>query len=92
MNTNQLHNKFAKLAFIMCIVLMLATVPFVTVSLAQQAVKEVKIGAIHPLTGFLARAGGQLKEGLDLAVEEINAAGGIKSLGGAKLVVLHSDS
>ena len=55
-------------------------------------VKEVKVGAIHPLTGFLARTGGQLKEGIDIAVEEINAAGGIKSLGGAKLVVSHADS
>ena len=27
-----------------------------------------------------------------MAVEEINAAGGIKSLGGAKLVLLHADS
>ena len=58
---------------------------------AQES-KDIKIGAIHPLTGFVARAGNQLKNGIDLAVEEINSKGGIKSLGGAKLAVLHTDS
>jgi branched-chain amino acid transport system substrate-binding protein len=61
-------------------------------SSAFSAEKEIKFGAIHPLTGFLAHGGNQLKEGHDVAIEEINAAGGIKSLGGAKLVVLHADS
>ena len=54
--------------------------------------EEIKFGAIHPTTGFLGRAGGQIKNGIDIAVEEINQAGGIKSLGGATLAPLHSDS
>ena len=58
----------------------------------EPAVKEIKIGAIHPLTGGLARDGSFLKNGIDLAVGNINAAGGIKSLGGARLVVSHADS
>lgn len=56
------------------------------------AIEEIKIGAIHPLTGGLARDGAFLKNGIDMAIEEINAAGGIRSLGGAKLVVSHADS
>ena len=62
------------------------------ISIPAAPAAEVKIGAIHPLTGFLARGGGQLKNGMDLAAEEINAAGGIKALGGAKLIIFHADS
>lgn len=57
-----------------------------------QTVKEVVVGAVHPLTGALAQDGAFLKNGIDLAVEEINGAGGIKALGGAKLVIKHADS
>ncbi len=53
---------------------------------------EVPIGHIHPLSGFLAFDGQELKNGLLLAVKEINDAGGVKSLGGAKLKVLDADS
>ncbi|MCL5950235.1 MAG: ABC transporter substrate-binding protein [Chloroflexi bacterium] len=56
------------------------------------AVTQVKIGSIHPLTGGLAQDGAFLKNSIDLAVDEINSAGGIKSLGGAKLVVEQADS
>ena len=54
--------------------------------------KEIPIGHIHPLSGFLAFDGQELANGLKLAVDEINAAGGIKSMGGAKLKVLTGDS
>jgi branched-chain amino acid transport system substrate-binding protein len=53
---------------------------------------EVVIGAIHPLSGALAQDGAFLRNGIDLAVEEINRAGGIGSLGGARLRVSHADS
>jgi len=53
---------------------------------------EILIGHIHPLSGFLAFDGQELKKGLQLAVDEINASGGIKSLGGAKLKLLDADS
>ena len=53
---------------------------------------EVIIGHIHPLSGFLGYLGNQLKNGCELAVEEINAAGGIKSLDGAKIKLLTADS
>jgi len=54
--------------------------------------KEIAIGQIHPLSGFLAFDGQELANGLKLAVDEINAAGGIKSMGGAKLKILTGDS
>jgi branched-chain amino acid transport system substrate-binding protein len=41
------------------------------------APKEIRIGATAPLTGPAAEAGVALKEGIVLAVEEVNAKGGI---------------
>lgn len=52
----------------------------------------VRIGAIYPLTGDLAKLGEENKNGLEMAIEEINAAGGIKSLGGAQIKLIWGDS
>lgn len=52
----------------------------------------VKIGSIHPLTGGLAGAGSRMDNAAKMAVEEINAAGGIASLGGALLELVSADS
>ncbi|MCU0576544.1 MAG: ABC transporter substrate-binding protein [Desulfobacterota bacterium] len=54
--------------------------------------KEVKIGNILPLSGPSASVGIQNQRAIELATEKINAAGGIKSLGGAKLVNIFTDS
>lgn len=53
---------------------------------------DIKIGSIHPLTGDLAGAGSLMNDGAKLAVEDINADGGIKSLGGRKLALDEGDS
>src|ERR1700688_3691126 len=45
----------------------------------------VKLGLLHPVTGALSYSGQQGRIGATMAVEEINAAGGIKALGGAKI-------
>jgi branched-chain amino acid transport system substrate-binding protein len=50
---------------------------------------EVRVGFVLPLTGPYAEAGQLQKAAVDMAVEEINAAGGIKSLGGAELVPVY---
>jgi branched-chain amino acid transport system substrate-binding protein len=63
-----------------------------TGGLGQTEDKVVKIGNIEPLSGPSAAVGLQGKNAREMAVEEINAAGGIKSLGGAKLVMLYADS
>ncbi len=55
-------------------------------------VKTVKIGNVEPLSGPSASVGVQGKQAREMAVEEINAAGGIKSLGGAKLELIYADS
>jgi len=55
---------------------------------AQQP-REIKIGAILPLTGDAASWGDQGKKGIDLAAEEINSAGGID---GSRLVVIYEDT
>ena len=54
--------------------------------------RTVKVGLIHPLSGFVAFNGQQCRIGALMAIEEVNAAGGIKSLGGAKLEPLLGDS
>lgn len=54
--------------------------------------KTIKIGNIIPLSGPSASVGQQGKNAREMAVEEINASGGIKSLGGAKLEMLYADS
>ncbi|MBS4224184.1 ABC transporter substrate-binding protein [Lederbergia citrea] len=48
-------------------------------------VKEVVVGVLYPTSGSLARLGGAALKAVELAAEDINEAGGIQSLGGAKL-------
>jgi ABC-type branched-subunit amino acid transport system substrate-binding protein len=50
---------------------------------------EIKIGGIFDLTGGLADMGALIEKGATLAVEEINAAGGV--LGGSNLTLLSED-
>jgi branched-chain amino acid transport system substrate-binding protein len=61
-------------------------------ALGRTQAKEVKLGYILPVTGPLAFEAQLALNGLQLAVDEVNAAGGIKSLGGAKLVLLPGDT
>src|SRR4029450_10317146 len=61
-----------------------------TVGRAQA--KEVKLGYILPVTGPLGFEAQLSLNGLQRAVDEINAAGGIKALGGAKLALLPGDT
>src|SRR5215468_11572226 len=62
-------------------------------SVAVQAQsKNVKSAVITPLSGPWARQGTLVKYGAETAVNEINAAGGIKALGGAKLELVAIDA
>jgi len=63
-----------------------------TTTEAPAPADPVKIGSIHPLTGGLAGAGSRMDNAAKMAVEEINAAGGIASLGGAPLELISADS
>ncbi len=53
--------------------------------------KEILVGSIHPLTGPLAPDGASVANGCQLAIEQKNAGGGIKSLGGARLKLVNAD-
>jgi branched-chain amino acid transport system substrate-binding protein len=54
--------------------------------------KTIKIGVVGPITGAMAEVGGDCRLGAQLAAEAVNAAGGIKSMGGARLELLLADS
>jgi len=51
-----------------------------------------KVGVVHPMTGPLAEPGQACRLGATMAAETINAAGGIKAMGGAKLELIFGDT
>ena len=53
---------------------------------------EVKVGLIAPMSGPWARQGDLMLKGANLAIDDINKAGGIKSMGGAKLKLIVFDA
>lgn len=52
----------------------------------------IKVGILQPVTGALAYDGQQGQIGAEAAIKAINDAGGIKSMGGAKLQVVFGDA
>ena len=58
---------------------------------AQQP-SEVKVGLLVPLSGIYARPGAVMRMGAEMAIDHINAQGGVKALGGAKLKLVVLDS
>jgi branched-chain amino acid transport system substrate-binding protein len=54
--------------------------------------KEVRVAMIAPMSGPWARQGELMKKGADMAIEDINSAGGIKSMGGARMRLLVIDA
>ena len=50
---------------------------------------SIVIGAVYPMTGDLADSGKTMQQGIDMAVEEINEAGGID---GQEVEVIYGDS
>jgi branched-chain amino acid transport system substrate-binding protein len=65
------------------------TLAFPLVGGAQS--KPIKIGVLHPVTGALAYSGQQCREGVLMAIEDINKTG-IRALGGAKIEALLGDA
>jgi branched-chain amino acid transport system substrate-binding protein len=53
---------------------------------------DVKIGVVLPLSGPISPTGAELRRGIEFAADEINRDGGIRSLGGAPLHVVYTDS
>src|SRR6516165_1325872 len=52
----------------------------------------VKLGVLHPVSGALSLNGQQGRLGATIAIEEINAAGGIKALNGARIEPMLGDA
>src|SRR6478609_8544312 len=52
----------------------------------------VKLGVLHPVSGALSYSGQQGRIGALTAIDEINTAGGIKALGGAKIEPVLGDA
>ncbi|HXH83984.1 MAG TPA: ABC transporter substrate-binding protein [Candidatus Tectomicrobia bacterium] len=65
--------------------------PFGAAPLAVAA-EELRIALVAPLSGRWARQGQLKKLGAEMAIEEVNAQGGIKALGGARLVLREADA
>jgi branched-chain amino acid transport system substrate-binding protein len=68
-----------------------AATAFGAVPLRGWAAEPVNIGGLYPVTGSMAQIGQGCANAAKLAVEMVNNAGGIKSLGGAKLNLILSD-
>lgn len=71
------------------IVVVVALAIVLIVTQTKKELGEIKIGAILPLTGDAASWGAMGKEGIDLAIDDINHKGGIKS---KKLRVIYEDT
>jgi branched-chain amino acid transport system substrate-binding protein len=56
------------------------------------AADAVKIGAVYALTGPGGVAGGDGMRGTELAIAQVNAAGGLKNQGGAQIELVKGDS
>ncbi len=67
-----------------------ATIGAPSVLRAQGA--PVKLGVLHPVSGALSYSGQQGRLGAVLAIEEINAGGGIKALRGARIEAVLGDA
>ena len=59
---------------------------------ARAEAKSVNIGVIQPLSGANAQFGINSRNGIQLVADEINAAGGIKALDGAKINLIIADA
>ena len=61
-------------------------------AMAQANPAEVKLAVVVPLSGPWARNGELHLKGAQLAADQINAAGGVKALGGAKIKLVVGDA
>jgi branched-chain amino acid transport system substrate-binding protein len=78
--------------FLLAAWLAAASMAFGGASFAQSGAKVVKIGAVLPLSGVFADSGKDVKRVYDMYQKEVNASGGIKSLGGAKVEFVYMDA
>jgi branched-chain amino acid transport system substrate-binding protein len=61
-------------------------------SIGRAQAKTAKIAMIAPMSGPWARQGQLLRMGAEMLADDVNTAGGIKALGGAKLEIIYADA
>ncbi len=61
-------------------------------TLLRAQAPEIKIASIQPVTGVISDIGISMRRANQMSVDDINAKGGIKSKGGAKLKLLLADT
>ncbi len=83
-------NKLNRRTFLQSTALGAAAITAPSVLRAQGA--SVKVGILHPVSGALSYSGQQGRLGAQMAVDAINAAGGIKALNGAKIEAMLGDA
>jgi len=76
---------FISLLLLACIILSACT----TGNVVSETKKEIRIGALLPLSGQMAYIGEYMQEGLDMAKEEINADGGVN---GWPIEIIYEDT
>src|SRR5437867_11537520 len=84
-----MKNVAVGLAVVMAV---LIAAPMLLTPATAPAAEDLKIALVVPLSGRWARQGQLKKMGAEMAIAEINAQGGIKSLGGAKIVLREADA
>src|SRR5207247_9223278 len=56
------------------------------------AADEVRIGIVSPMTGPNAKFGQAQKNAVTMAAEDVNNAGGVRSMGGARIKLVFGDT
>ena len=69
-----------------------AALPGLRIRTASAQTKSVRMAMIAPLSGPWARQGQLLRQGAEMAIDEINQKGGIEKLGGAKFELVVADA
>src|SRR5215470_19587670 len=72
--------------------LLLGTAAVAMPAIVRAQEREIVVGAPNSMTGGLGELGTRTVWGLQLAFDQINSQGGIKSLGGAKLKLISADT
>src|SRR5438045_4519274 len=87
-----MHNKLTRRSVTVGLALGALAAPGSGIRLARAQAKSVKMAMIAPLSGPWARQGQLLRQGAEMAIDEINQKGGIEKLGGAKIEIIYADA
>jgi branched-chain amino acid transport system substrate-binding protein len=80
---------FSLKSIVLSLIAFLLIISGATLTSCKKEPKEIKIGAILPLTGPAAKYGESIKRGIDLAAEEVKSAGGINN---RRIAIIYEDS